>query len=172
MPFLLSVLLFFAAAAPFDTVIRNGRVIDGNDSWAKMFGHTSAADCRGTEIQDCYRDPSKREALLAATEIKLAKIKVRVTAGKLSGKDAISAFVEGCRATNVPASWFDRIEVVGKDTCVVPRSAKDLVGSQYVVADGVIRLKRWQKKKDGPFRFGTRQRARSSLVRLTGPGAS
>jgi len=32
---------------------------------------------------------------------------------KLSGKDAISAFVEGCRATNMPASWFDRIEVVG-----------------------------------------------------------
>ena len=32
---------------------------------------------------------------------------------KLSGKDAISAFVEGCRATNVPSSWFDRIEVVG-----------------------------------------------------------
>ena len=32
---------------------------------------------------------------------------------KLSGKDAISAFVEGCRATNVPSSWFERIEVIG-----------------------------------------------------------
>jgi N-acyl-D-amino-acid deacylase len=32
MPFLLSVLLFFAVAAPFDVVIRNGRVIDGSGS--------------------------------------------------------------------------------------------------------------------------------------------
>src|SRR5262249_26009312 len=32
---------------------------------------------------------------------------------KLSGKDAIPAFVEGIRATNVPSSWFDRIDVVG-----------------------------------------------------------
>jgi 2-polyprenyl-6-methoxyphenol hydroxylase-like FAD-dependent oxidoreductase len=32
---------------------------------------------------------------------------------RLSGKDAIPAFVEGIRATNVPSSWFDRIDVKG-----------------------------------------------------------
>jgi len=32
---------------------------------------------------------------------------------KLSGKDAVPAFIEGCRATNVPSSWLERVEVTG-----------------------------------------------------------
>src|SRR5262249_24552997 len=32
---------------------------------------------------------------------------------KLSGKDKIAEFIEGCRATNVPASWFEHMEVEG-----------------------------------------------------------
>ena len=32
---------------------------------------------------------------------------------KLSGKDKIAEFVDGCRATGVPAAWFDGVEVIG-----------------------------------------------------------
>lgn len=32
---------------------------------------------------------------------------------KLSGKDKVAEFVEGCRATGVPSVWFDSMEVVG-----------------------------------------------------------
>jgi transposase len=55
----------------------------------------SSPDYPGERLVAC-RNPQlaklrahKREALLAATEIKLAKIKARVAAGKLSGQDAI-----------------------------------------------------------------------------------
>jgi transposase len=55
----------------------------------------SSPDYPGERLVAC-RNPQlaksrahKREALLAATEIKLTKIKARVAAGKLSGKDAI-----------------------------------------------------------------------------------
>jgi 2-polyprenyl-6-methoxyphenol hydroxylase-like FAD-dependent oxidoreductase len=69
-------------------------------------------------------DDHQKKALTLPRKVRGAKIRtchlgsVTVYVGatgdrKLSGKGAISAFVEGCRATNVPPSWFDRIEVVG-----------------------------------------------------------
>jgi PAS domain S-box-containing protein len=42
-----------------------GLVIDCNDAWARMFGHGSAAECRGGQIAGCYADPAERDVLLS-----------------------------------------------------------------------------------------------------------
>ncbi|HYM78492.1 MAG TPA: PAS domain S-box protein [Candidatus Dormibacteraeota bacterium] len=57
--------LFEKTVAAVGIVALDGRVIDCNDSWAKMFGHTLAADCQGQQIQEYYRDPADRHGLLA-----------------------------------------------------------------------------------------------------------
>jgi len=58
-------MLFEKTVAGVGIISMDGKVIDCNDAWARMFGHTCAAECRGGQIQNCYRDPSQREPLLA-----------------------------------------------------------------------------------------------------------
>jgi hypothetical protein len=41
-----------------------------------------------------------------------------------------------------------RIDMVGKDMCVVSRAAEDLAALQYVVTDGVVRRKSRQQEED------------------------
>jgi PAS domain S-box-containing protein len=57
--------LFEKTIAGVGIISMSGTVLDCNDAWARMFGHTSAAECRGGQIQDYYRDPAQREPLLA-----------------------------------------------------------------------------------------------------------
>jgi formate hydrogenlyase transcriptional activator len=56
--------LFEKSVAGVASISLNGRVLDCNDAWARMFGHDSAEECRGCQIADCYVDPSRREVLL------------------------------------------------------------------------------------------------------------
>jgi PAS domain S-box-containing protein len=58
-------MLFEKTIAGVGIITMSGMVLDCNDAWARMFGHTSAADCRGGQIQDYYRDTAQREPLLA-----------------------------------------------------------------------------------------------------------
>ena len=58
-------MLFEKTVAGVAIISMGGKVIDCNDAWARMFGHAAAADCRGSQIQNCYRDPTQREPLLA-----------------------------------------------------------------------------------------------------------
>ena len=58
-------MLFEKTVAGVAIISLGGKVIDCNDAWARMFGHTAAADCRGSQVQNCYRDPAQREPLLA-----------------------------------------------------------------------------------------------------------
>ncbi len=60
--------LFEKTVAGVAIIATSGEVIDCNDAWARMLGHNAAADCRGGQIQDCYRDPSQREELLSELE--------------------------------------------------------------------------------------------------------
>jgi PAS domain S-box-containing protein len=57
-------MLFEKAVAGVGMITLGGQAVDCNDAWARMLGHTSAADCRGSQIQNCYRDPGQRESLL------------------------------------------------------------------------------------------------------------
>jgi len=58
-------MLFEKTVAGVGIISMDGKVVDCNDAWARMFGHTSAADCRGGQIQNCYFDPAQRDVLLA-----------------------------------------------------------------------------------------------------------
>jgi two-component system, sensor histidine kinase and response regulator len=57
--------LFEKTIAGVGIISMGGTVMDCNDAWARMFGRNSAADCRGSQIRDSYRDPLHRETLLA-----------------------------------------------------------------------------------------------------------
>jgi PAS domain S-box-containing protein len=57
--------LFEKTVAGVGIISWSGTVLDCNDAWARMFGHTSAAEGRGRQIQNCYRDPADREFLLS-----------------------------------------------------------------------------------------------------------
>ncbi len=58
-------MLFEKTVAGVAIISLGGKVIDCNDAWARMFGHDAAADCRGSQIQNCYRDTAQREPLVA-----------------------------------------------------------------------------------------------------------
>ncbi|HXJ87497.1 MAG TPA: PAS domain S-box protein [Candidatus Binatia bacterium] len=56
--------LFEKAIAAVGIITLGGKVIDCNNAWARMFGHSSAAECRDRQIQNYYRDPAERDPLL------------------------------------------------------------------------------------------------------------
>jgi PAS domain S-box-containing protein len=58
-------MLFEKAVAGVATIGLDGQVIDCNDAWARMFGYSNAAECRGSQITERYPDPSSREVLLS-----------------------------------------------------------------------------------------------------------
>ena len=58
-------MLFEKTIAGVGILTTGGQVLDCNDAWARMLGHTCAEDCRGSQIQSCYRDPAQRESLVA-----------------------------------------------------------------------------------------------------------
>ena len=58
-------MLFEKTVAGVGIISWSGTVLDCNDAWARMFGHTSAAEGRGRQIQNCYRNPADREFLLS-----------------------------------------------------------------------------------------------------------
>src|SRR5579864_1821048 len=58
-------MLFEKTVAGVGIITLGGTVLDCNDAWARMFGCTDAAECRGSQMQNCYRDPAQREPLLA-----------------------------------------------------------------------------------------------------------
>jgi len=57
--------LFEKTVAGVGIISLGGRVLDCNDALARMFGHHAAAEMRGRDIRDFYRDPDQREELLA-----------------------------------------------------------------------------------------------------------
>jgi PAS domain S-box-containing protein len=57
--------LFERTVAGVGIISMSGTVLDCNDAWARMLGHTSAAECRESQIQNYYRDPAQRKPLLA-----------------------------------------------------------------------------------------------------------
>jgi len=60
--------LFEKTVAAVGILSMNGSVIDCNDAWAHLFGHQTAADCRGRQVQNCYRDAGQRDFLVRELE--------------------------------------------------------------------------------------------------------
>jgi len=58
-------MLFEKTVAGVGIITMGGTVVDCNDAWARMLGHPSAAECRESQIQNCYRAPAQREPLVA-----------------------------------------------------------------------------------------------------------
>ena len=58
-------MLFEKTVAGVAVIGMDGRVIDCNDAWARMFGHSDAAICRGCLVADRYPDPARRAAIVA-----------------------------------------------------------------------------------------------------------
>lgn len=56
--------LFEKAVAGVGILRLDGVVIDCNDTWAHIFRHRDASECRGRQIMECYADPAEREELL------------------------------------------------------------------------------------------------------------
>ena len=56
--------LFEKSVAAVGMITLKGTVVDCNNAWARMLGYDSAEDCRGSRIQDSYRDLGQRERLL------------------------------------------------------------------------------------------------------------
>ena len=56
--------LFERTVAGVAIVTQAGQVIDCNDAWARMFGHNSASECRGGQVQACYIDLADRTVLV------------------------------------------------------------------------------------------------------------
>jgi len=56
--------LFERTVAGVAIIGLDGRVIDCNDAWARIFGHSDAAECLGGQILECYPDPAYRQVLL------------------------------------------------------------------------------------------------------------
>ncbi len=57
-------LLFEKTVAGVAMISLEGQLIGCNDAWAHMFGHSSATECCGRRIAECYVDPAEREVLL------------------------------------------------------------------------------------------------------------
>jgi PAS domain S-box-containing protein len=57
-------MLFEKSVAGVATIGLDGRVMDCNDAWARMFGYRNAGECRNTQIADRYPDPSQRKVWL------------------------------------------------------------------------------------------------------------
>ena len=57
-------LLFEKTVAGVGIISIDGRLIDCNDAWARMFGYTDASECRDSQIGLHYPDPVERERLL------------------------------------------------------------------------------------------------------------
>ncbi len=57
-------MLFEKTVAGVAIVTLAGEVVDCNDTWAQMFGHNSAAECRGIRIEGYYADPAERAVVL------------------------------------------------------------------------------------------------------------
>ncbi|MGC2477737.1 MAG: PAS domain S-box protein [Candidatus Sulfotelmatobacter sp.] len=60
--------LFEKTVAGVGIVSLDGRIIDCNDAWARMFGHSKADECRGGQVQDRYQDPAEHAILVAELE--------------------------------------------------------------------------------------------------------
>jgi PAS domain S-box-containing protein len=58
-------LLFEKTVAGVAIISLDGAVIECNDAWAHMFGHSSATQCYGGQIAQCYVDSAEREELLS-----------------------------------------------------------------------------------------------------------
>ncbi len=57
--------LFEKTVAGVAIISLEGQLIDCNDAWARMFGHSDAGECRGGQIAGCYPNPPDRELLVA-----------------------------------------------------------------------------------------------------------
>src|SRR5579872_2062541 len=57
-------LLFEKSVAGVGIISMDGRLIDCNDAWARMFGYADASECRGGQVEFHYPDPIEREKLL------------------------------------------------------------------------------------------------------------
>lgn len=60
--------LFEKSVAGVGILSLDGRIIDCNDAWAHMLGHSKAAECNGQQIQDYYFDLSQRTTLISELE--------------------------------------------------------------------------------------------------------
>jgi formate hydrogenlyase transcriptional activator len=56
--------LFEKSVAGVGIIGLDGRVIDCNDAWARIFGYSAAAECRGTQIAGQYANPAERKDFL------------------------------------------------------------------------------------------------------------
>ncbi|HEV2397606.1 MAG TPA: PAS domain S-box protein [Candidatus Sulfotelmatobacter sp.] len=57
--------LFEKSVAGVACVALNGTILDCNDAWARILGHSSASECRGAKINDYYRDHAQRELMVS-----------------------------------------------------------------------------------------------------------
>ena len=57
-------LLFEKNVAGVAIIEIEGRVVECNDAWARMFGYRDAAECRGGVVTDAYPNPLERELLV------------------------------------------------------------------------------------------------------------
>ncbi len=64
--------LFEKSVAGVAIIALDGRVIDCNDAWARMFGFVTAEQCRGGQIANSYVDSSQRSELLSHLQEKQA----------------------------------------------------------------------------------------------------
>ncbi len=55
--------LFEKSVAGVGIIGLDGKVIDCNDAWARIFGHTEAAECRGAQIEERYANLAERKHL-------------------------------------------------------------------------------------------------------------
>ena len=58
-------MLFEKTIAGVGIITMDGKLVDCNYAWARMMGYESAAECRGSGLQSCYRDLNRREELLS-----------------------------------------------------------------------------------------------------------
>lgn len=58
-------MLFERSVAGVASVAMNGTIIECNDAWARIMGHSSALECRGVNISNYYSDPTQRDLMLA-----------------------------------------------------------------------------------------------------------
>ncbi len=56
--------LFEKTVAGVAIVTMDGRIVDCNDAWARMFGHQGARDCHGLNVVGCFANPADRAPLL------------------------------------------------------------------------------------------------------------
>jgi formate hydrogenlyase transcriptional activator len=77
--------LFEKTVAGVAMIGMDGLVIDCNDTWARIFGHGNAEECRGSQMADRYPDPGYREVLMGELKRSTASLNREVELRRKDG---------------------------------------------------------------------------------------